>query len=350
MQIVNVLVMAPNLGRDLSFISDVAPHVRVLDGNDAFAAELQAEGSRTLAGERSFGTLPSLEERNALLAQADVLLISGPVLKNIASRAPRLQWMHHTLAGVSNIWRSDVWDSQITLTSSRGFVSPTSIAQYVITAALFFARGLYDAYLDKGAGVLDRSHYQTTRLESTTMGVVGLGGIGKEVARLARALSMRVVATRRSVESPQENVDGADLLLPANRLGELAAQSDFLAICAALTDETKGLINREVFRAMKPSAVLINVSRGEVVDEDDLIDALRSGHIRGAVMDVYQGELGGGQPRHELMELPQVFVTSHVSATGSDFADAVRKLFRENLRRFLNDEPMMNVVDRERGY
>ena len=101
---------------------------------------------------------------------------------------------------------------------------------------------------------------------------------------------------------------------------------------------------------MKPSAVLINVSRGEVVDEDDLIDALRRGKIRGAVMDVFRGELGGGQPRHELMELPQVFVTSPVSATGSNFGDAVRELFRENLRRFLNDEPLMNVVDRERGY
>ena len=104
MQIVNVLVMAPNLGRDLSFIAEVAPHVRVLDGNAAFAAELKAEGTtRTITGNLASGDLPSLEERNALLAQADVLLISAPVLKNIATRAPRLQWMHHTLAGVSNI-------------------------------------------------------------------------------------------------------------------------------------------------------------------------------------------------------------------------------------------------------
>ena len=91
-------------------------------------------------------------------------------------------------------------------------------------------------------------------------------------------------------------------------------------------------------------------SRGQLVDEDDLIDALRSGQIRGAVMDVYQGELEGRQPRHELMELPQVFVTSHVSATGSSSAEAVRDLFRENLRRFLHDEPLINMVDRERGY
>ena len=350
MRNVNVLVMAPVLGNDLSFISGVAPQVRVLDGNAVFAAEIAAEGSRASLRELSSGPSPLIEERNALFAQADVLLISHPVLRNIASRAPNLKWVHHTQAGVSNIWRSDIWGSKITLTSSRGYVAPASIAQYVITAALFFSRGLYDAYLDKQMGGLDRSHYQTTRLESTTMGIVGLGGIGKEVARLARALSMRVVATRRSAGPPQKNVDGADLLLPADQLEEVAAQSDFLAICAALTEETKGLINKAVFRAMNPSAVLINVSRGEVVNEDDLIDALRGGQIRGAVMDVFQGELGGGQPRRELMELPQVFVTSHVSATGSDFGEAVRELFRENLRRFLNDEPLMNVVDRERGY
>ena len=246
MRIVDVLVMAPNIGRDLSFISEVAPHVRVLDGNAAFAAELEAEETRATAGEPSSGILPSLEERDALLVQADVLLISHPVLKNIASRAPRLKWVHHTQAGVSNYWRSDLWEARITLTSSRGFVAPDSIAQYVITGALFFARGLYDAYLDKRTGGLDRSHYQTTRLDRTTMGIVGLGGIGKEVARLAHSLSMRVVATRRSVASPQQNVDGADLLLPANQLEEVAAQSDFLAICAALTDETDGLINRDV--------------------------------------------------------------------------------------------------------
>ena len=350
MRTINVLVMAPVLGSDLSFISDVDPQVRVLDGNAAFAAELEAEGSRTISGELSSGKLPSIEERNALLAQADVLLISGPVLKNIASRAPSLQWVHHTQAGVSNFWRSDLWGSQITLTSSRGYVAPASIAQYVITGALFFGRGLYDAYLDKRTGGLDRSHYQTTQLDSTTMGIVGLGGIGQEVARLAHSLSMRVVATRRSAASPQQNVDGADLLLPADHLEEMAAQSDFLAICTALTDETSGLIDKAVFRAMKPSAVLINVSRGEVVNEDDLIEALRDGQIRGAVMDVYQGELGGGQPRQELMELPQVFVTSHISATGSKFGGAVRELFRDNLRRFLDGEPLMNVVDRERGY
>ena len=183
-----------------------------------------------------------------------------------------------------------------------------------------------------------------------TMGIVGLGGIGKEVARLAHLLSMRVVATRRSAQSAQQNVDGADLLLPTSRLNDLAAQSDFLAICAALTQETEGVINRRVFEVMKPASVLINVSRGETVNEGDLVEALQNGRIRGAVMDVFQGELEGKQPRKELMELPNAFITSHIASTGFNSSDTVRGLFRDNLRRFLDGEPLLNEVDRARGY
>ncbi len=347
---VNVLVMAPFLGTDLSFVSDVDTRIRVLDGNAAYLAEVQAQGLPTLSGALAQGALPSLEERDALLAKADVLLISHPVLRHVASRAPRLRWVHHTQAGVSNLWESDLWDSEVMLTSSRGFVAATSIAQYVIAGVLFFARGLYDASLDKRTGHVDRSHYQTHHLQGATIGIVGLGGIGREVARFARGFSMRVVATRASIQSPQRDADGADLVLPADRLEEVAAQSDFLAICAQLTQETKGLVNRRVFACMKPSAILINVSRGELVDEDALIEALESGRIRGAVLDVYRGELEGKPPRTELMEFPQVLLTSHISGGGADRETATRDLFRQNLRKFLDAESLVNVVDRSRGY
>ena len=346
----NVLVMAPILGSDLSFVSEVDPGIRVLDGNAAYLAELEAEGLRRRESSPEPNAAPSSEERDALFAQADVLIMSHPVLGNIASRSPRLRWFHHTQAGVSNLWRSDIWESQIVLTSSRGYVAPTSIAQYVMAGIMFFGRGLFNAYLDKRSGRLDRAGYQTIPLHEATVGIVGLGGIGKEVARLARQYSMRVLATRRSATSPQNNVEGVDLLLPADQLAEMAAQSDFLAVCTALNHETQSLIDKGIFDVMKPSAVLINISRGEIVDEDALIEALRGGGIRGVVMDVYQGELEGKPPRAELMELPQAFVTSHISSSDSNFGQAVRELFQENLRRFLADGPLLNVVDRERGY
>ena len=348
---INILVMAPILGADLGFLQGIDPRVRVVDGTAAYQAELDAQGLHSLGGMSiDAGPPPSEAERDAMLAEADALLIGAPMLRNILTRAPRLRWVHHTQAGVSNLWGTDVWSSDVTLTSGRGSVAPTGIAQYAIAGALFFAKNLFSAYLDKGADSLDRSGYRPFQLEGATMGVMGFGGIGREVGRLAKGLGMRVVGTRRSVVAPERHRDGADLLLPASALRELAAQSDFLAICAQLTEDTRGAIDREVLGAMKPTAVLINVARGELVDEDALIDALRNDRLRGAVMDVFEGELEGRPPRRELMELPQVLVTSHAASGSVDLAGAMRELLRENVRRFVAGETLVNLVDRSRGY
>jgi len=124
---------------------------------------------------------------------------------------------------------------------------------------------------------------------------------------------MQVVATRRSVASPQRDTEGVDLLLPADQVAELAAASDFVAVCVMLTPATEKMIGAQVLAAMKPHAVLINVARGEVIDEDALIAALQTGRIAGAVLDVYAGELAGRPPRRELLEFPQVVLTPHIS-------------------------------------
>ena len=146
-----------------------------------------------------------------------------------------------------------------------------------------------------------------------------------------------MIGTRRSVTDALPDADGADLVLPADRMLELAAESDFLVVCSQLTDETRGLINAEVFAVMKPGAVLINVARGEEVDEDALIEAVKAGRIRGAVLDVYDDELPGRPPRPELLELPQILLTPHISGGGdANVAEPLRRLFAENLRRYLD--------------
>jgi phosphoglycerate dehydrogenase-like enzyme len=238
----------------------------------------------------------------------------------------------------------------VRLTSSRGIVVPTAIAEYAIAGVFHFARGLHEAMRQQHAGQFDKRAYVMRTLAASTLGVVGLGGIGMEVARLGRAAGMRVVATRRSVTEPQHGVDFADLLLPADRLLDLAAQSDFLVVCSQLTDETRGFIDASVFAAMPAHAVLINVARGEQVDEDALIDALRSGSIGGALLDVFEGDLSFQPPRRELVELPGVVVTPHLSGLGASFAGEGRRFARENLRRFASGEPLLNEVDRARGY
>lgn len=327
---VTVVVIAPSLGPDVQWIRDVDPRVDVVDGN-ALAAG--AEG-----GER-------------LLESADVVLLGYPVPQGIARRAPGLQWVHHTQAGVSNLHGTDLWESGVILTSSRGAVAATGIAEYVLAGAYHFGRGLHEATRQKAAAQFDRSAYRLQSLTGATIGVIGLGGIGREVARLARAAGMSVLATRRSVVTRERDTDGVDLLLPAGELTELAAASDYVAVCAPLTPGTRGMVGADVFAAMRPDSVLINVARGELLDEDALVAALREGRIRGALLDVYAGELDGRPPRPELVELPQVVLTPHISSGGDpEGSEPARRLFAENLSRYLGGRPLLNRVDRNRGY
>ena len=327
---VTVLVIAPFLGPDLQWIADVDPRVDVIDGS-ALAHGVDGGGRA--------------------LESADVLLVGYPVPDGIAQRAPRLRWVQHTQAGVSNLHGTDLWESGVILTSSRGAVAATGIAEYVMAGVGHFARGLDEAVRQKTAGEFSRSGYRLRPLTGSTMGVVGLGGIGREVARLARAAGMKVIATRRSAAKPQHDTDGVDLLLPAADLTELAAASDYVAVCAQLTPQTRGMLGASVFAAMKPEAVVINVARGELIDEDALVAALQQDRIRGALLDVYDGELDGRPPRRKLAELPQVILTPHISADGDPAGRGPAKLlFADNLRRYLDGQPLRNQVDRARGY
>jgi phosphoglycerate dehydrogenase-like enzyme len=338
---VNVAVMAPVLGADLSYVTDVDRRVQALDANGVLGDSRHGLPGQSLTPDRV----------NDILAVADVLLVGFPVPDQLAGRAPRLAWAHHTQAGVSNLAGSDLWTSPVTLTTSRGAVGATAIAEYVMAAASYFARGLQEGARQKQDGVFTAGGYELTSLRGATMGVLGLGGIGREVARLARAAGLRVIATRRSLDAPAADTGGADLVLPASRILQVAAESDFLAVCSQLTPETRGLVGSRVFAAMKPGAVLINIARGEEVDEDALIAAVTTGRIRGAVLDVYDGELAGRPPRAELLSLPQILLTPHISTRGdAGLAEPVRHLFAENLRRFLDGRPLLNVVDRDRGY
>jgi phosphoglycerate dehydrogenase-like enzyme len=347
-QAVRVLVMAPHLGSDLAYVAEVDQQVEVLDGNRAFVAELVAQ-------HQSPGPVPpgapTEAERDRLLAAADVLLVGYPVPVRLAERATSLRWAHHTQAGVSNLVRSDLWTSSVLLTSSRGAVGVTAIAEYVMAGVFYFARGLDSATRPADGGTLSRQIYHLAAVQGSTIGIVGLGGIGQEVARLARAVGMRVVGSRRSVTTAHTDRHGADLVLPASQLVELAAQSDVLVVCSQLTPETEGMIDQRAFAAMKPGSVLINIARGEEVDEQALIDAITSGHLRGALLDVYAGELAGGKPRPELLDRPEIILTPHISASGDGAGtEPVKRLFADNLRRFINGEPLLNIVDRARGY
>jgi D-2-hydroxyacid dehydrogenase (NADP+) len=291
----------------------------------------------------------SPEEREALLRETHILVCGLPYPLSLRSRMPNLQWTHFTWAGVSDFRHSDLWGSGAVITSGRGMVQALPIAEMVIAATLSFAKDLGLAQRQTEAGRLDPSPYSLKLVAGKTMGVLGLGGIGGEIARLAKALGMRVVATRRSTTARTANSEGVDLLYPAAELHAMLAESDFVAVTPPLTPETDSFLDTAAFASMKPGAYLLNVARGEVIDDAALKHALRSGALGGAYLDVYRGELTD-TPDAELMAFPNVVMTPHNSGdTDLPQWDTTQQVVN-NLSRFLAGEPLQSEVDYTRGY
>ena len=359
MEQITVVVLAPARDADLERIAAVDPRVSVLDGRGKFDSEYRqtwpAEATSKYIGAIGSKTADearlraSQEERDALLRQANVICIGFPFPTTLVSRAPRLKWVHQTPAGASNLRFGDLWGSSVPVTTSRGYGNSTAHAEWVMGAALMFAKDFPQAFADKQRGVFERTLYRPRLLAGKTVGIVGLGGIGREVARLARALGMRVLGTKRSISSRTADAECVDELFPPAELHQLLAESDFVVISTQSTPETDGLIGRAELRAMKPTSYLINVARGEIVDESALIDALHQRAIAGAALDVYEAEFER-PPSQELLSLPNVIFTPHVSGGTDVPIHRGIELFCQNLTRFLSGQELVNLVDWERGY
>ncbi len=354
MKTVNIVLIGAVGERVVEQISAIDPAVRVLDARGQF----EVEYAETWPTETVHRYVPrslierstlTRAERDALLAQAEIICIRFPFPLDLRARAPQLKWLHQTPAGASNLREGDLWGSPITVTTSRGYNNTLPIAEYIVATMLLFAKSLPQAFHDRDQRSFDRREYRPVLLQGKTLGVVGLGGIGSDAARLAKALGMWVIATRRSAITAQHQTQGVDELLPASALPTLLERSDFVAICAQWTPETDKLIGEAELRCMKSSAYLINVARGELIGQEALITALRERRIAGAALDVYAGEFTGPPPE-ELWQLPNVVITPHTSV-GTDVQHARGlELFCENLRRYLKGEPLINVLDWERGY
>ena len=350
----NIVVLGAVGERPLEEIAAVDPSVTVIDARGVFEVEYAdtwpAETVQRYVPKKLISDSKTTRtERDAFLAEADVICMRFPFPLDLCSRAPRLQWVHQTPAGASNLRMGDLWGTSVTVTTSRGSNNTLPIAEYVLAAILLSAKSLPQAFHDQERRNFDRRAYRPVLVSGKTLGIVGLGGIGSEVARLARAVGMRVIATRRSAIIAQQNIQGVDELLPPTALSALLTQSDFVALCAQWTPETEKLIGAAELRQMKQTAYLINVARGDLIDQRALVVALRSGLIAGAVLDVYIDEFTGPPP-DELWQLPNVVITPHTSV-GTDVSHAKgTELFCENLRRYLRNEPLLNVIDWERGY
>lgn len=259
----------------------------------------------------------------------------------LGARAPRLRWIHTLTAGVEQWLASPDLPAGAVLTCSRG-VHRLSMPEHVLAALFLAAKDLAGIVLDQRERRWRRRVNDT--LAGKTLGILGLGTIGAELAGKAAGLEMRVIGTRRSGGAVPhvERVYGPD------GTADVLEQSDFVVLLLPSTRETRGLIEAKALAAMKPGAWLLNFARGDLVVEADLVAAVSAGRIAGAVLDVFAEEpLPAGSP---LWTTPGIVIFPHVGGLHPRRDELVAGLWVENLRRFGADEPQLHVVDRVRGY
>ncbi len=352
MPTINILSLTRIGAEDRAKIEAVDPAISLTDATGWFDGEYREtwpefSSARYLApGANGTGTR---EERDKILADAEIIVGSWPFPLDLRSRSPRLKWFHQRPAGASNLLKGDLWGSDVTVTTSRGSGNTLAIAEYAVTGILYAAKNFHRAILERDAGKFNSRAYRPLLLEGKTALVVGAGGIGLEVGRLCAALGFRVVGTRRHKRPDEPLPPGFSEIGGAEDLDRFLPDSDVVAICCQWTPETTNLFNHDRFAAMKRGSILINVARGEIVDEDALIDALARDHLRGVVLDVYVGEFER-PPRQELWSDPRVLITPHVSGATDQDRHAAMDVFRDNLRAYIDGRELRNVIDWARGY
>jgi phosphoglycerate dehydrogenase-like enzyme len=286
------------------------------------------------------------ETLRRLLIEAEVAFTPF-IDRDVFASATRLRWVQSPAVGVGSLMFPELLASDIVLTSARG-IRARSIAEHVIGVTIALARRLPATLRAQAAHrwAQDELEAETRTLAGQRMGIIGLGAIGLEVAKIAAPFGFRISAIRRRAGEPVP--DGVDDVWTLEHLPELLAQCDVVVLAVPHTPETTLLIGRAQIDRMKPGALLVNVARGRLVDDEAVIEALRDGRLGGAALDVFSQEpLESSSP---YWDLPNVIVTPHTSGAMQDYWTPLVALFADNLRRFEKGEPLRNVVDKVAGY
>ncbi len=278
----------------------------------------------------------------AAVRDADILIASWRLPAGLVASAGSLMWIHSIGAGVDGILTPDVLENRVVVTSSSG-IHREPISEHVLGFMLSFVRGFHTFARQQMRKEWKR--FNLEELAGKTLGIIGLGEIGSEIAVKAKGFGMRVIAVKRT---PGERPNSVDELWPKDRLKDLLEESNFVVLSLPLTPATLGFFGEREFRSMKRSAYFINISRGKIVLEAKLIQALREGWIAGAGLDVFEEEpLSETSP---LWEMPNVIITPHVAGSNPQYMERAMGIFEENLQRFLKGEPLENLVDKRLGY
>jgi phosphoglycerate dehydrogenase-like enzyme len=281
------------------------------------------------------------------LAGAEALLrwwLPRPALTRIINAAPRLRWIHTPSAGVDTVLSPEMIERNITLTNSAG-AHAIPIAEFVLMFMLNRVKRARELFELTPQNAWERGdNMELNELYGKTLLIIGLGHIGQEVAIRAASFGMRVFGSRRR---PQP-ITGVEQVVGEGEWRTLLPEADYIVIAAPLTDSTRGMIDAEAFAQMKPGAYLINIARGQIIDTEALLAALHDGKLGGAGLDALPEE--PLPEEHPLWRAPNVWITPHISWSSPRMKERSFALFVENLRRFCNDEPLLNVVDVATGY
>lgn len=284
--------------------------------------------------------------RDASAKAADTEIILGFISPPLFEAAPKLRWVHAIASGVDSLLFPDFVNSNVILTGEKGLVGG-HLADTGFGLLLALTRQIHTAVRlgpDAWANRVDM-RMKEIELEGLTMGVVGFGGTGRAMAKRAVAFGMNTIAVD---EFPSPGDHGVEEVWPTDRIDDLLAQSDVVAICCPLTPTTDKLINSSTLAKMKPGSYVVNVTRGEIIDGDDLVAALESGHLGGAALDVAPGEPLPAD--HPLFTLDNVAMTPHTAGASQLRAPRNVARFVDNLRRARSGEPLDGVVDKNLGF
>ncbi|MCB9008914.1 MAG: D-2-hydroxyacid dehydrogenase [Ardenticatenaceae bacterium] len=277
------------------------------------------------------------------------------------AQAPNLQWVQTHYAGIDNLKNSDLWHSDILITTASG-VHAANMAQYAMTQILAWAHRVPNWFNYKQTKSWAKNRWETfvpQELNGKTLGILGYGSIGRELARLAKSFGLNILVTKRDARQLLDtgysapgsgDVEGLlpNRIYPSEATRSMLAECDFVVITLPLTERTHHLVDEELLKAMKPTAFLVNVGRGGIIKEADLVRGLKKGWLAGAGLDVFEVEpLPDDSP---LWELDNVILTPHISGFTPHYDERATNIFVENLQRYLAGEPLLNLVNRDEGY
>lgn len=291
---------------------------------------------------------PEQEKRlQELMSKADILYGYVPKgYEDLDKWWPNLKWNQSASAGIGWKVAQMGWDKSNVLFTTASGIHAGPLAEFCLMSMLMYVKDYFLMAEEK-----ERHHWQrtcATELKTKTLGIIGLGSIGSEVARLCKCFGMKVIGSKKNVEGVDPASVHADILVPMTDLDKILGEADFLVLICPETEETRGLMGREEFAKMKEGAIVINISRGSIIQEDALIEALQSGHLGGASLDVASQE--PLPPENPLWTIPRVIISPHSASTVDLENTRLTDIFCDNLIKFMHGEPMHNLLDKKNLY